>query len=43
MFLGTGWTAIVMSNYTDAVLPVVDKMRELVFAAKNAVEANASE
>ncbi|HWP43003.1 MAG TPA: serine hydrolase domain-containing protein [Blastocatellia bacterium] len=30
MFLGTGWTAIVMSNYSGAAQPVEQKMRELV-------------
>lgn len=30
MFLGTGWTAIVMSNYSSGAQPVQQKMRELV-------------
>jgi CubicO group peptidase (beta-lactamase class C family) len=30
MFLGTGWTAIVMSNYSRGAGPVQRKMRELV-------------
>jgi CubicO group peptidase (beta-lactamase class C family) len=30
MFLGTGWTAIVMSNYGGAAHPVQQKMRELI-------------
>jgi CubicO group peptidase (beta-lactamase class C family) len=30
MFLGTGWTAVVMSNYGGAPPPVQQKMRELV-------------
>jgi CubicO group peptidase (beta-lactamase class C family) len=34
LFLGTGWTAIVMSNYTDGGQPVVLRMRELVAARK---------
>lgn len=32
MFLGTGWTAIVMSNYSMAAQPVQQKMRDLVQA-----------
>lgn len=32
MFLGTGWTAIVMSNYSRGAQPVQQKMRELVKA-----------
>ena len=32
MFLGTGWTAIVMSNYSRGAQPVQKKMRELVRA-----------
>ena len=30
MFLGTGWTAIVMSNYSRGAQPVQQKMREMV-------------
>jgi CubicO group peptidase (beta-lactamase class C family) len=30
MFLGTGWTAIVMSNYSRGAQPIQQKMRELV-------------
>ncbi|HJQ26933.1 MAG TPA: serine hydrolase domain-containing protein [Blastocatellia bacterium] len=30
MFLGSGWTAVVMSNYSRGVQPVQQKMRELV-------------
>jgi CubicO group peptidase (beta-lactamase class C family) len=30
MFLGTGWTAIVMSNYSRGAQPVQQKMRELI-------------
>ena len=30
MFLGTGWTAVVMSNYGRGSSPVQEKMRELV-------------
>jgi len=30
MFLGTGWTAVVMSNYGGGAQPVEQKMRELV-------------
>ncbi|HSE97444.1 MAG TPA: serine hydrolase domain-containing protein, partial [Blastocatellia bacterium] len=33
MFLGTGWTAIVMSNYSRGAQPVQQKMRELIRAA----------
>ncbi len=33
MFLGTGWTAVVMSNYSYASEPVVQKMRELLLSA----------
>ncbi len=33
MFLGTGWTAIVLSNYGQGARPVQEKMRELVKAA----------
>lgn len=36
MFLGTGWAAIVMSNYGDGARPVQQKMRELVRAASPA-------
>ncbi|HKY06014.1 MAG TPA: serine hydrolase domain-containing protein, partial [Blastocatellia bacterium] len=32
MFLGTGWTAIVMSNYSRGAQPVQQKMRELIRA-----------
>ena len=35
MFLGTGWTAIVMSNYSRAAQPVQQKLRELVQADLN--------
>lgn len=34
IFLESGWTAVVMSNYTDAAWPVAGKMRELVAASK---------
>jgi CubicO group peptidase (beta-lactamase class C family) len=30
MFVGTGWTAIVMSNYSRGAQPVEEKLRELV-------------
>jgi len=30
MFLGTGWTAVVMSNYSRGAQPVQQKMRELI-------------
>jgi CubicO group peptidase (beta-lactamase class C family) len=33
MFLGTGWTAIVMSNYSRGAQPVQQKMREMVRAS----------
>jgi CubicO group peptidase (beta-lactamase class C family) len=33
MFLGTGWTAIVMSNYSRGAQPVQQKMRELIRSA----------
>lgn len=39
MFLGAGWTAVVMSNYGRASQPVTEKLRELVMptiAAKSA-------
>jgi CubicO group peptidase (beta-lactamase class C family) len=39
MFLGTGWTAIVMSNYSRGAQPVQLKMRELV---RSALELRAS-
>jgi CubicO group peptidase (beta-lactamase class C family) len=32
MFLGTGWTAIVMSNYSRGAQPVQQKMREFIQA-----------
>jgi CubicO group peptidase (beta-lactamase class C family) len=32
MFLGTGWTAIVMSNYSRGAQPVQQKMREIIRA-----------
>jgi CubicO group peptidase (beta-lactamase class C family) len=39
MFLRSGWTAVVLSNYTetafDVCAPVVDKMRELVVAREH--------
>ena len=39
MFLRSGWTAVVLSNYTetafDVCAPVVDKMRELVAAREH--------
>jgi CubicO group peptidase (beta-lactamase class C family) len=30
MYLGSGWTAIVMSNYSGAAVPVVEKMESLI-------------
>jgi CubicO group peptidase (beta-lactamase class C family) len=33
MFLDSGYTAIVMSNYSSGATPIADKMRELVSAA----------
>ncbi len=33
MYLGSGWTAIVMSNYSRASAPVSSKMRQLIAAA----------
>jgi CubicO group peptidase (beta-lactamase class C family) len=34
MFLGSDWSGIVLSNYTDASVPVKERMRELVEAAR---------
>lgn len=39
MFLGSGWTAIFMSNYGRGAQPVQQKMRELVRAATEAQTA----
>lgn len=39
MFLGNGWTAIVMSNYGQGARPVQQKMRELVRASSAAPAA----
>lgn len=36
MFLGTGWTAVMMSNYSDGGFILVGKMRELVLAGQQA-------
>jgi CubicO group peptidase (beta-lactamase class C family) len=35
MFLANGYTAVVMSNYSGAALPVVEKIRELAEATAN--------
>ena len=42
MFLGTGWTAIFMSNYGRGAPPVQQKMRELVQAAIEAQTATSA-
>jgi hypothetical protein len=34
MYLGNGWSAIVMSNYSRGAAPVQTKMRQLIAAAK---------
>lgn len=34
MYLGSGWTAIVMSNYSRASFPINEKMRALITSAK---------
>ena len=34
MFLDSGWTAVVLSNYTNGGAPVWNKIRELVSAAE---------
>src|SRR5262249_482171 len=36
MFLGSGWTAIVMSNYSRGAQPVQEKMRALVASTLDA-------
>jgi hypothetical protein len=33
MYLGSGWTAIVMSNYSRAASPMVQKMEGLIKSA----------
>lgn len=43
MFLDSGWTAIVMSNYTDAAAPVWGKIRELISRAEDQVAASSTE
>lgn len=43
MFLGTGWTAIVMSNYGRGAQPVQQKMRELVRATLEAQTATSAQ
>jgi CubicO group peptidase (beta-lactamase class C family) len=35
LFLGTGWTAIVMSNYSGGASPLRDKMRDLILAGRD--------
>ena len=40
MFLGTGWTAIVMSNYGRGSQPVQQKMRELIRSDREARASN---
>lgn len=40
MFLGTGWSAIVMSNYGGASFSVTEKMRQLVQANRETRMAN---
>ncbi len=40
MFLGTGWTAIFMSNYSQGAEAVQQKMRELVRSAQEVQAAN---
>jgi CubicO group peptidase (beta-lactamase class C family) len=39
MFLGTGWTAVVMSNYGSGSAPVEEKLRELVLPTLDAKRA----
>ncbi len=39
MFLGTGWTAVVMSNYGRGSTPLVEKLREMVLPAIDARKA----
>lgn len=39
MFLGSGWTAVVMSNYGSGSAPVEEKLRELVLPAIDAKTA----
>ncbi len=39
MFLGTGWTAIVMSNYGRGSSPVVEKIREMILPTIDAKTA----
>jgi CubicO group peptidase (beta-lactamase class C family) len=40
MFLGTGWTAIMMSNYSRGAQPIEQKMRELVLSSLEAQASN---
>jgi len=40
MFLNSGYTAVVLSNYGGASFPVLEKMRELVFAARESRAAS---
>ncbi|MBL8167507.1 MAG: serine hydrolase, partial [Acidobacteria bacterium] len=40
MFLGNGFTAVVMSNYGRGASPVSDKMRELVLSGQPAQVSN---
>lgn len=42
MFLGTGWTAIVMSNYSRGAQPVQQKMRDLIRSDPEVRAANRS-
>jgi hypothetical protein len=40
MFLNSGYTAVVLSNYGGASFPVLEKMRELALAAQDARAAS---
>ncbi|MGH8743684.1 MAG: hypothetical protein ACREUY_05320, partial [Burkholderiales bacterium] len=40
MFLGSGWTAIFMSNYSRGAQPIQQKMRELVRSVQEVQAAN---
>ena len=40
MYLNSGWTAIVMSNYSRAAQPVARKMESLIRQSENSIAAN---
>jgi CubicO group peptidase (beta-lactamase class C family) len=42
MFLGTGWTAVMMSNYSRGAEPVQQKMRELILSGLETQASNRS-